>query len=150
VRSDSIVPGKTTLEITRYSPLSRLDNPSSDEIFVAFNTPQDHVAAYLRLSLPKHSWNSGTDKVVMKLKDDLVDSAIIREIHVYGQSLGVGKSQSGVAQHSGMGTQLINHAKEMAKRSGYARLAVISAVGTRDYYRSRGFRDGNLYQLMDL
>ena len=33
-----------------------------------------------------------------------------------------------------------------ASERGYARLAVVSGVGTREYYRARGFADGELYQ----
>ena len=71
---------------------------------------------------------------------------MIREIHVYGQSINIGDSASGRAQHSGMGTSLIERAVEIATEQGYERLAVISAIGTRDYYRKRGFADGALYQ----
>ncbi len=43
---------------------------------------------------------------------------------------------------AGLGTQLIERAAEIAAERGYARLAVISSVGTREYYRKRGFADG--------
>jgi len=45
---------------------------------------------------------------------------------------------------------LIERAAEIARERGYQRLAVISAVGTRDYYRKRGFGDSKLYQVKDL
>ena len=60
------------------------------------------------------------------------------------------RSAEGRAQHAGLGTRLIERAAEIAQAEGYARLAVISAVGTRDYYRKRGFADGDLYQIMTL
>jgi elongator complex protein 3 len=71
-------------------------------------------------------------------------------VHVYGQSLALGEEQPGRAQHSGLGTQLIERATEIAGERGYQRLAVISAVGTRAYYRKRGFSDGTLYQFRAL
>ncbi len=77
-------------------------------------------------------------------------SAIIREIHVYGQSLGIGDDQSGIAQHSGLGKALIERAIELATERGYQHMAVISAIGTREYYRKRGFYDKTLYQIRDL
>jgi elongator complex protein 3 len=46
----------------------------------------------------------------------------------------------------GLGTSLIEEATKIAKTKGYTKLAVISAVGTREYYRRRGFQDGELYQ----
>ena len=46
----------------------------------------------------------------------------------------------------GLGKKLIAHSESIAKKHGYVRLRVISAVGTRGYYRERGFSDGELYQ----
>jgi elongator complex protein 3 len=64
---------------------------------------------------------------------------------VYGQSLPVGAEQSGAAQHAGLGTRLLQEAERIALRSGYGRMAVISAVGTRGYYLERGFERGDHY-----
>ena len=75
---------------------------------------------------------------------------MIREVHVYGQSVEIGDAANGRAQHAGLGTRLIERAAEIARERGYQQLAVISAVGTRGYYRKRGFADGTLYQAMDL
>ena len=49
--------------------------------------------------------------------------------------------------HAGLGRRLVNHAAVLARRAGHARLAVISAVGTRAWYRNLGFSDGALYQV---
>ena len=54
--------------------------------------------------------------------------------------------ESGGAQHAGLGRTLVEEALRIAGRAGFGRLAVISAVGTRAYYRRAGFRDGELYQ----
>ena len=110
----------------------------SDEVFIQYITDERKIAAFLRLSLPTPGEEA--------LHAELADAAIIREIHVYGQSLGIGDSERGVAQHSGLGKALIEQAEAIAQQRGYARLAVISAIGTRGYYRKRGFTDGQLYQ----
>ena len=55
-----------------------------------------------------------------------------------------------MAQHSGLGKLLIERAVELATERGYQHLAVISAIGTREYYRKRGFYDKQLYQVQDL
>ena len=68
---------------------------------------------------------------------------MIREVHVYGQSLAVGAEQRGAAQHIGLGTRLLDEAARIAREHGYRRLAVIAAVGTRLYYESRGFVRGS-------
>jgi elongator complex protein 3 len=41
---------------------------------------------------------------------------------------------------------LVEEAARRARQAGFERIAVISAVGTRAYYRELGFRDGGLYQ----
>jgi hypothetical protein len=40
--------------------------------------------------------------------------------------------------------------KKPALEKGYTRLAVIAAIGTRQYYQSRGFERGELYMLKPL
>jgi elongator complex protein 3 len=76
---------------------------------------------------------------------DLDGAALIREVHVYGQSLPVGAEKDGAAQHAGLGTRLLEEAERIAKEKGFARMAVISAVGTRGYYLGRGFKRGEYY-----
>ncbi|MEM6527117.1 MAG: tRNA uridine(34) 5-carboxymethylaminomethyl modification radical SAM/GNAT enzyme Elp3 [Chloroflexota bacterium] len=107
-----------------------------DEIFLQYITEERQIAGFLRLSLP----------TAPPLTDELKNAAMIREVHVYGQAVSVGQAGDGKAQHSGLGTALIERAVELARDRGYSKLAVISAIGTREYYRSRGFSDGQLYQ----
>ncbi len=115
----------------------------AEEHFLSFVTPEDQVAGYLRLSLPGPG-SPATDLA------DLEGAALVREVHVYGQSLAVGADQAGAAQHSGLGTALLGRAEEITRAAGYRKLAVIAAVGTRGYYASRGFTAGNLYHVKDL
>jgi elongator complex protein 3 len=110
----------------------------AEEHFLSFITPEDKIAGFLRLSLP------GRDSPSTGLAD-LSEAAIIREVHVYGQSLAVGEEQSGAAQHAGLGTRLLIEADRLARLKGYRRMAVIAAVGTRQYYLERGFKRGDLY-----
>ncbi len=70
---------------------------------------------------------------------------MIREVHVYGTALGIGKDSLGESQHLGLGTKLVQKAEEIARTKGFSELAVISAIGTRDYYRKLGFELGELY-----
>ncbi|MCY4146307.1 MAG: tRNA uridine(34) 5-carboxymethylaminomethyl modification radical SAM/GNAT enzyme Elp3 [Chloroflexi bacterium] len=113
-----------------------------EEIFLQFITDSRAIAGFLRLSLP--------DARQEPLLDELRGCAMIREVHVYGLALGIGEAANGRAQHAGLGTRLLAEAAALASARGYGRLAVISAVGTRDYYRQRGFVDGELYQIRDL
>jgi len=114
----------------------------SEEHFLSYDTEDDRLAGFLRLSLPY-------ENNVLALPD-LEDAAIIREVHVYGQSLEVGTEQAGAAQHAGLGKNLIQRAEEIARGQGYNCLAVIAAVGTRQYYAMRGFEMGELYMVKPL
>lgn len=112
----------------------------SQEYFLQYITADNQIAGFLRLSLPTQT----------PLTAELQDAAMIREVHVYGQSIKVGHTAEGKTQHLGLGTRLIKHAEQIASEQGYKRLAVISAIGTRGYYRKRGFVDSNLYQIKEL
>jgi elongator complex protein 3 len=117
------------------------ESSCSDEVFLQYITDERQIAGFLRLSLPHDE---------PPIVDELQGAAMIREVHVYGQSLGIGESEAGRAQHLGLGKQLIERAITIAHERGYQRLAVISAIGTREYYRKRGFDDGVFYQVQEL
>jgi elongator complex protein 3 len=115
----------------------------AEEHFLSFVTPEDRLAGFLRLSLPApHSPDTGLS--------DLRGAAIVREVHIFGQSLEVGERQDSAAQHRGLGTRLLERAEEIARKKGYAQLAVISAIGTRRYYERRGFERGEGYMIKSL
>jgi elongator complex protein 3 len=65
---------------------------------------------------------------------------------VYGASLALGSHEPSRPQHNGLGQRLVSEALRHAGEAGYGTLSVISAVGTRPYYRRLGFGDGALYQ----
>jgi len=167
VRGQDFDPDQLVLHDHAYPTLA------SQEHFLSFDTPTGQLAGYLRLSLPtrikdkgegikteEDNWEGQTK--VWKDRDknfilhpssvipDLEGAAIIREVHVYGQSLPVGSEQPGAAQHIGLGTRLIQAAEEIALQNGYQRLAVIAAIGTRQYYENRGFQQGQLYRFKSL
>jgi len=111
---------------------------AAEEHFLSTITPDDKLAGFIRLSLPApESPDPGLD--------DLRGAALIREVHVYGQSLPVGAEKDGAAQHSGLGSWLLEEAEHIAREKGFKMIAVISAVGTRPYYLERGFKRGKLY-----
>jgi len=118
----------------------RYATSAGEEVFLQYITEDRLIAGFLRLSLPTET----------PIIEELNGAAMIREVHVYGQSLAVGEEMVGKAQHSGLGKLLIERAAAIAREHGYKRLAVISAVGTRGYYRQRGFYDGQLYQFRGL
>ena len=86
----------------------------------------------------------------LQVEDSQTRSAMIREIHVYGQSIEIGNKEEGAPQHLGLGKKLIEEAEKISKQNGFTFLQVISSIGTREYYRKRGFKDGYLYQVLDI
>lgn len=115
----------------------------AEEHFLSFTTEGDRLAGFLRLSLP----GPGAPEVDLR---DLEQAAIVREVHIYGQSLKVGADLSGAAQHIGLGTRLMREAEVISRGNGYRALAVISALGTRGYYRKLGYKRGETYMVKRL
>jgi elongator complex protein 3 len=122
------------------------------EYFLSAVTPTGKLAGFLRLSLPKRRDHVrlATGEGPTVIVDEIADCAMIREVHVYGPALAVGAASSGEAQHAGIGQRLIERARQVARASGYRRLAVIAATGTRNYYRRWGFELGELYMAMHI
>ena len=77
---------------------------------------------------------------------EIENCSIIREVHVYGKALGI-KDKSDSTQHLGLGSRLIKEAEKISIKENFSRIAVISGIGTREYYRKRGFKLDNLYQI---
>jgi elongator complex protein 3 len=121
---------------------------ATEEHFLSYATKDDKIAGFLRLSLP----GQGDPKTAMLETglSELDGSAIIREVHIYGQSLEVGAKQNGLAQHAGLGSDLVHQAELLARQRGFRRLAVIAAVGTRRYYLGRKFQRGEFYLVKEL
>lgn len=119
--------------------LRRLDYLASagHEIFLSYESKNsdDTILGFLRLR-----------KVASPHRSELTNSAIVRELHVYGQAIGVGKKDiiGDSYQHRGYGTRLLNEAEHIAKDElGVSKIAIISAVGTRQYYKKLGYyQDG--------
>ncbi|MFP4188298.1 MAG: tRNA uridine(34) 5-carboxymethylaminomethyl modification radical SAM/GNAT enzyme Elp3 [Halobacteriales archaeon] len=92
----------------------------------------DLLVGFLRLRYP--------GEVV---RDELDSAAVVRELHVYGRQAGIGDESVEGVQHRGYGERLMERAEERARDAGFSRLAVISGIGVRGYYRSLGYeRDG--------
>ena len=80
---------------------------------------------------------------------EIHDCALIREVHVYGTAMRVGKTGIG-GQHSGHGKRLIAVAEDIAKYHGWKKMAVIAGVGTREYYKKLGYKLDQTYMLKNL
>ena len=107
------------------------------EHFISVEHVTDHVLyGFIRLR-----YNDPTNK---KRLNCLNNCALIRELHVYGLALPLDDSKSNTEmiesyQHQGFGRKLLAWAEEMAIKDGFNKIAVISGVGVREYYRKFGY-----------
>ena len=106
----------------------------------AANQERAPLAGFLRLSLPKTP-TAGS----LAFLEEIRGNAMIREVHVYGPALAIGRSEAGAAQHVGVGTRLLAEARRLSRAAGFDRISVIAATGTQAYYAARGFEPGDLY-----
>lgn len=80
-----------------------------------------------------------------------VPTSMVRELHVYGSVVPVTSLDPAKFQHQGFGTLLMENAERIARdEHGSEKIAVISGVGTRNYYRKLGYRLEGPYMVKDL
>jgi elongator complex protein 3 len=115
------------------------------EYFISFDSRDGQTLfGFCRLRL------SGQLKIKnekLKISEDkfifLNNSAIVRELHVYGELIPTGGKKK--TQHGGLGTRLLAEAEKIAKQNKFQQIAVISGVGVRNYYKKFGYKLKNSY-----
>lgn len=118
------------------------DSSGGQEVFLSYDDSRDAIFGFLRLRRP--SEKSHRSEVTEK-------SCIVRELHVYGKSLKIGVRGEGGIQHLGLGKNLMMEAERISREEYDAKnLLVISAVGTREYYRKLGYHLKGPYMSKDL
>jgi elongator complex protein 3 len=102
----------------------RMDYEASGgkEIFLSFEDEAETLFGLLRMRIqPKPVGNS----------------ALIRELHVYGPEVPLSEQKEGAAQHKGLGKKLLQVAERIAGEEFQAkRMIILSGVGAREYYRT--------------
>jgi elongator complex protein 3 len=129
--------------------LARLDYVAADgqEVFLSCETHDgSSLLAFLRLRKIVDPIDSELNSYVSDHPRDRV-VAVVRELHVYGQTINVGMKANDLSwQHKGLGKLLLSEAERIAKDEfGVGTLSVISAVGTRKYYRMLGYNQNQHY-----
>lgn len=120
---------------------------SGTEYFITFEN-HDQTTLYglcrLRVNMTNHITSHD-----QTLADPILhDTALIRELHVYGIHSGVGDSSDSVTthtQHKGLGGKLLQKAEDIAAENGYESITVIAGVGVKEYYRKFGYTDYHTY-----
>jgi len=125
----------------------RYETRAGEEVFLSLVTSsatgtEDILTAYLRLSFPLDPPDLGIEEIR--------GAALVRELHVKGQAMALGRAAGEEAQHRGLGGKLLEEAARRSRERGFGRLAVIASVGTRGYYRARGFELQGTYMVRAL
>tara|TARA_Y100000389_G_scaffold61968_1_gene58000 strand:+ start:3679 stop:5445 length:1767 start_codon:yes stop_codon:yes gene_type:complete len=101
------------------------------EIFISYESKDEKIIyGFIRLRIPSSRFNNN-------IFEDLHNSALIRELHVYGDISGVGTKKG--SQHKGIGTKLLRDAEIYALKNGFVDISCISGIGVRNFYRKRGY-----------
>ena len=102
---------------------------------------EESIAGFLRLRIPSenHFRSEITDK-----------TALVRELHVYGNMIKIGDKNPRIGQHTGFGEKLLKEAETIAMDSGRDEVAIISGIGSRNYYRKFGYEKVGPYMIKRL
>jgi ELP3 family radical SAM enzyme/protein acetyltransferase len=116
------------------------------EFFISIETPDEEIIfGFCRLRLcTKAGYVTDIDPVTKQEVEVnafpyLNDHAFIRELHIYGKVNRVDDNSGSDVQHRGFGKKLVAKAEEIAISHGFAKMAIISGVGVRQYYRKFGY-----------
>ena len=121
--------------------LKRLDYNASGgkEVFLSFEDEGEIIFGLLRMRVGSLAVGNG-------------DLAMVRELHVFGSEVPLGEQYAGAAQHRGLGLELLKEAERIARDEFQARkIAIISGVGAREYFRSEcGYELNGAYMIKGL
>ena len=91
---------------------------------------EESLAGFLRLRMPSEKAH----------REEISDkTAIVRELHVYGNMIKIGQKNKAIGQHTGFGERLLAKAEEISIDQGKEELLIISGIGARNYYRKFGY-----------
>ena len=114
--------------------LCRLDYDASKgkEIFLSFeDVKNDILIGFLRLRIPYKPFRNEIDE----------KTGLVRELHVYGQTVPIGLTKQQAWQHKGFGNRLLKESEGIAREEfDMKKMVVISGVGTRKYYEKFGYK----------
>lgn len=123
-----LLQGATSDPVAVAMSMEKMRVCGGEEHFLSFEDRSiDALIGFLRLRFP-----------CKPHREELQDAAIVRELHVYGRMVPIG-SHDDAWQHHGYGRELLTCAEETASGAGYRKIAVISGVGAREYYRKLGY-----------
>jgi elongator complex protein 3 len=125
--------------------LTRMDYEASEgrEIFLSFEDERETLFGLLRLRIQPAAASAS--------EATNINSAIVRELHIFGPQVPITAQIAEAAQHKGLGRALLREAERIAAGQFHAqRLVVLSGVGAREYYRQCGYRSAGHYMAKEL
>ncbi|WP_445474244.1 tRNA uridine(34) 5-carboxymethylaminomethyl modification radical SAM/GNAT enzyme Elp3 [Methanococcoides methylutens] len=130
-------PDPESIELT----VETYDSCGGKEHFISFeDVTNDILIGFLRLRFPNSPH-----------REELQDAALVRELHVYGSMVPVGRDASRSDwQHRGYGAELLENAEMIASEAGHSKLSIISGIGVREYYRKFGYSRDGVYMSKEL
>ena len=91
---------------------------------------EESIAGFLRLRFPSKN----------HFREEISDkTSLVRELHVYGNMIKIGNKNPKIGQHTGFGERLLKEAENLSIDKGYEEVAIISGIGSRNYYRKFGY-----------
>ena len=87
---------------------------------------------------------------------ELINASLVRELHVYGQMTPVYGENSDEevglqqTQHLGLGKKLMLAAEAITRKNKLNKVAVISGIGVRNYYKKLGYKLEGTYLTKEL
>jgi elongator complex protein 3 len=113
------------------------EGSGGEDLFLSYEDPsQDMLIGYLRLRIPGPA--SHRPEILGQ------HAGLVREVHVFGQTVAVGERMEAAFQHKGFGSGLLMEAERIAVEEYDCRkMVIISALGTKGYYARFGYaKDG--------
>ncbi len=113
------------------------------EYFLSYESEDEQIVyAFLRMRFP-----SPEASLLWEAIPEIANTALIRELHTYGSLVPISSSDENASQHRGLGKSLLAEAEQIAQKSGFKKMAIISGVGVRDYYKKQGYELEGTYML---
>jgi len=110
------------------------------EYFLSYeDVKKDILIALLRLRFP-----------FAPHREELRNATLIRDLHVYGELVGLGERKAHSWQHRGYGARLLQKAEEITLDNEYSRIAVMSGIGVREYYERFGYKREGPFMVKNL
>jgi len=131
--------------------IDEYDTIGGKEYFITFEDPNRvAVFGFLRLRIPTPLKTVKSLTQLYEYIPEIQDCAFVRELHVYGTLVEIGQHNKNASQHKGLGKKLVKIAEDIALEHHAKKMAIISGVGVREYYRKIGYRKVGTYMIKSL